>query len=351
MAFLFGDGMSGYSDSTAGRTDLQEAGWIVGGVPNYILGDIDGGRFGAGSFVITNNNGYLSRAINIAVSTLMVQAAFKLEYGGSDNRDFLNFYNNGGADSVCSIRAQYDGSLRVYNSGGSLVATSSSGVLWPGSYQYLEVKVVSNNATGSVLVKLNEVTVINATNIDTSITATDIDLVRFCSGNTSNSCWWDDIIFLDDSGPAPHNDLIGDVRARELLPSADTATADWDRNTGATDYGCVDDAIPGDHDGDTTYIYDDTVGGKSLFDFGNMSDTPAYIYGVIAMVAAKKSDAGGKTMRAYLDSGGTVSNGDTWSIGTSYQTWRHIWSLDPNGSIAWAKAAVDALQAGVEVVS
>ena len=355
MAVLFMDSFDLYSDGAGSTADLQEAGWQTYFSP--IVSTTEG-RYGGGALKLDcwTSTPVVSLSLNIAASTAIVQAAFKsglLFY--SNNREFLIFTNNSGADAVAGLYLQLDGSVKVCNSLGVCVATSAAGVIHEGAWQYLEVKVVSNNGAGSVIVRIDEVEVININGIDTSISATDIDLIRFYPGSISHPSagymYWDDILILDDSGPAPQNNFVGDLRISVLLPNADTATSAWTRSGGAADYEMIDDVVPGDHDGDGTYLYHSTATGKSLFDFEAITGTPYFICCVGVAVAAKKSDGGTKSMRAYIDSGGTVSNGSTWSIGTDYQTWRHIWGLNPNGSTEWLTADVDALQAGVEVVS
>lgn len=343
-----------YANDVAGRADLYEAGWLIHN--GYVVIDNTGGRYGGGAAKCysapTSANSAIALPVNIAASTLMIQAAFRpTGLSNMTDDDFIVFKNNCGADIVASIKTQTDGSLKVYNANGVNVATSAAGVLLEGVYKYIQVKVVSHSVTGSVRILLDDVEIINVTGIDTSISATDIDLFYLFAGGIPSITYWDDIIVLDDSGPAPHNDLMGDLRISVLVPIADNVVSDWNKSSGVDGYALIDDAVPGDHDGDTTYIYDDTVGGKSLFTFAPFTGSAVFIASVGIAAAVRKSDAGTKSMRVYLNSGGTVSNGDTLNVSTDYRTFRHIWSQNPDTGAEWSKVGVNALLGGVEVIT
>jgi hypothetical protein len=64
---------------------------------------------------------------------------------------------------------------------------------------------------------------------------------------------------------------------------------------------------------------------------------------------ARKDDAGSRSLRAVLKSGATTANDAT--LGTLYAVYDDRFEVDPATGTAWTKAAVDARQAGVEVVA
>ena len=271
---------------------------------------------------------------------------------GSYSQRWIEMYNNGGDDLVCRLQIQSDRSIAVRGSDGVIAAQTAPGVIQTGIWQYLEVKVVSA-ASGEVRIKLDGVEVLNETGIDTSISDTTVTRVRFMSSSSSfqHGMTYDDIVILDDGGVAPHNDNIGDVRIAVLLPTSDEGPNDWVPSGGSNEYEMIDDPVPGGDDGDTTYISGDTPAQKSLFGFGGLPGDAESIFAVASVVSARKTDAGSKTMRTYVDSGGTIDNGDTWGVVTDYFVRRHIWERDPNTGALFVKAGVDAIKSGVEVVS
>ena len=65
--------------------------------------------------------------------------------------------------------------------------------------------------------------------------------------------------------------------------------------------------------------------------------------------AARKDDAGSRSLRAVLKSGATTP-GATRVLGTSYALYDDRFEVDRGTAAAWTKAG-DALQAGVEVAA
>jgi hypothetical protein len=346
MALLFMDSFDLY-DAIA---DAQEAGWTTTS-SSYTDVTNSTGRFSGGA-VRVQYSASLNRPINTGDATIVIQSAFKLEsLADATNENFLICTNNSDADQCFRLVATEAGELKLYNSANSLIATSSAGIIKEGIWQYLEVKSLIADS-GTVTVKVDEVQVLNEGTIDTSISATDVTLVKFCSGSDDATfgTYWDDIVIMDGTG-SQMNDFIGDCKISVLLPNADSTPEQWSTSTGSDSYALIDDTVPGDHDGDSTYIEHATATEKTQVTLGNMSETPTAIYAVGTAMSVKKTDSGSKTMRAYLDSNSTVSNGATQSPTTDYQTLRDYWEVDPDTTSAWSKSGVDALEVGVEVVS
>lgn len=353
MAILYG-----YSCDLHGTsyTDLQQAGWALGSTTQVVPGTTSG-RFGGGGIYLkgTSSQGFITRSVSINASTIIVALAFKHEHlANATAEPFITLYNNGGADQVAELKLNPDGSLTLENSASTDVITSS-GVVSENVWTHVQFKVKSHASLGTADVLINNVSVISETGLDTSISATDIDKVRISAAcdTSSYGTYVDDIVFIDDNNAdgLGYTDCMGDMKWTVYLPTADTATTDWTRSSGSNDYEMIDDTTPGDHDGDSTYLSDATAGHVSLFDFADITSTPATIYAVQASVAVKKSDAGDRTVRAYLVSNGNTSNGTTWSPSTDYETLSYLWEADPDGAAAWIKAKVNAAQLGIELVS
>lgn len=103
---------------------------------------------------------------------------------------------------------------------------------------------------------------------------------------------------------------------------------------------------------DLSFNSDSTVNHEDLFGF------PALPSGSLpTSVAVKgwieKSDAGARTMDLRTKSSTTDSAGSNagFSPSTSYQWFGSYFDTDPNGSIAWTKAAVDAATSGYKIAS
>jgi hypothetical protein len=347
MALVFMDGLDNYTTDA----DLTAGGWYSTN-PGSTTPSTTSGRWGTGGVRLVYEDS-IRRTISMTGSTIICQFAFKHDdILAATNERILRMWN-GGITGIClTLDFTAAGVIRAGDTNGAVVGSSSAGVIRSGVWQFLEVKAVISN-TGSITVKIDGQQVINATSVDTQPgVATDVDAIFFAgaSENASDGVTFDDIVIMDGSG-TKLNDFIGDSRISPLLPNADTATADWALSAGLNGYDLINDTMPGGHDGDGTYIYSNTVSEKSLFDLENLSTNPETIHAVSVNVAAKKSDSGTRTMRAYLDSNGTTDNGSAWSIATSYEIWRYYWDTDPNTSLAWLIAGINALKVGVEVVS
>jgi hypothetical protein len=140
----------------------------------------------------------------------------------------------------------------------------------------------------------------------------------------------------------------GPRRIETLTASADTAQKDFTASSGADNYAMVDEALG---DGDTSYVLSAAVLDKDLYDLADLSEDPAAIDAVQLCVTARETDAGQYNLKSLLKSGATTYDGAAGSLTTSYIDVLEIWQTDPNGSAAWTKDAIDALQAGQEVTA
>lgn len=354
MAIIFADGMDGYSSST----DMFNAGWAIYNGAGRANIYTTGGRFNTGYVTVEGPSSaygyYIARNLTISASTIFIQFSFKhLSLGDATAETWIELRNNGATDRVCKLVLNVDGSIELYNAANSFVEATSPGIVKDNVWQTFALKCIVSN-TGTVDLYIDGDQVINNSSIDTQDVDTDVTQVRFLSASdtlNSEGVGYDDIVIMDDSGSAPTNNLISDYALTPLLPNADTAQADWTLSGGVDGYALVDDTMPGMHDSATTSLSSSTAGHKSLFDFENLSVDPSIIYALIVNVEANKSDGGARTMRAYIDSNGTTANGDTWTIGTDFEVWSHIWYLDPDTGTAWVQATVNALKAGIEVVA
>jgi hypothetical protein len=70
--------------------------------------------------------------------------------------------------------------------------------------------------------------------------------------------------------------------------------------------------------GDASYVESGTVGHKDLYGYQDLTATPAAIVAVQLATVARKDDAGGRSLRAVLESGAATANGATRVLGTTY---------------------------------
>ena len=338
------DGFDVYDD----WEDMEAAGWDMSGA--YLYTQITSGRWPGGNSVRL----YHSASVNAKISTTAsgnefgIQSAFKVEQRQTEN--FISVSNDGG---VCfRLVLVSNGTLYLYDSNNSLVAQSS---VWPSildnTWHYLEVWATIDNS-GHALVKVDGVTVLDE-DLDTQNGTTNVDAVQIYSASdvSDKGTCWDDIVLMDAAGTRL-NALIGDSRIDTLVPDADTAQEDFTCSSGSDSFALLDDTIPGDHDGDTSFIYSTTAGHKTRCELEAVSIAALAVH-AIALVSVMKMTTGGHTVVAHgtIRSNGTDEDGTSRTLTVSYVPYRDIWELDPDGDVAWTEASVSALEVGVGLVS
>jgi hypothetical protein len=101
--------------------------------------------------------------------------------------------------------------------------------------------------------------------------------------------------------------------------------------------------------GDTDYVQGSNVGDTDRYDFTNLSSIPATIDAVQVVAFAQKTDAATRAIALQVKSGATISDGANLSLAVGYQRFERLLTSDPNGSIAWTGANVNALQGGPKI--
>lgn len=251
-----------------------------------------------------------------------------------------------GSTEQLSVTVEADNSIAVRRGdySGTSVAQSSPCKLPPGAWSFLEFKATIHPSAGSVEVKLNGVTVLSATGINTR--------------NSSNSyateiLFWqayiDDLYVLDTTGSAPYNDFLGDIRVRTLYPSGAGSSTQW-TPLSSTNVSNIDDQ--GTADSDTSYNSSDTAAQQDLFAVDNLPDTSGTVLAVQARWKARKDDGGTREVKTLVKAGGTTDSGPTEALGMSYVSYLgDILTENPDTAAEWAISEVNAVELGYELVS
>jgi len=244
-----------------------------------------------------------------------------------------------------------DGVLTVGFGTAAYTAHAAGGSMSNGIWYYVECKFTLHATTGSVVVQLNGVEVINETNIDTL--QTNNTPTSFCLGMNNwesgdrGDIMFDDFYLCDNNG-STNNDFLGDVQVQTLTPDGNGNSSDWTgSDADSTDnYLHVDESTPDD---DTSYIEDNTSTNKDLFTYTATSNADT-VYGVVVKSIAKKVDAGAANMYHVCRSNTTESDSSELGLSTSYLGVTSVYETDPDTTAAWISSGVDAAQFGVKVV-
>lgn len=283
--------------------------------------------------------GSLGKIFSDHPTTLITGAAW---YLGGLNTTVLEFFDDANNRHL-SITVDNDGTLRVRRGTGSgtILGSSSPGLIVTNAWEYIEVKATINDTTGAVEVRVNGVTRINLTNVDTANSANVyIGAIRWSNG------YIDDLYVNDTTGPR-NNDFMGDIRVETLFVNAAGDVTQWTPSAGSN-YQNVDDPTP---DEDSTYNESANVGDQDLYNLDSLVTSSGSIKSVQVMARMRKTDAGTREACLITKSGSTTTEGDTEALSTSYVTYRSLLEINPDTGNPWTIAEVNALQAGAKVKS
>jgi hypothetical protein len=344
MAFVYADPFASYS-ATA---DMAKGGWSIGSTPVFTASN---GRFGLGSLRMTSESQSASKAFAAVTGNVILSFDMLVEAADPDAGKFLEFYNNGGTALVLTIANNVGEALLVYNAANTLVHTSPAGTLSREIWHRIEIEAQVGSASGIVKVWVDGALVVNISAVDlTDGSAAGCDRVVWIdSPDTADFNYkFGSVIISDTSGAAPWNAALGDKRMYCLLPTGDSSVA-WTPSAGSN-YQCVDDAIPGASDGDSTYVEHSAA--SDAIDLYTQADLPAGIVGIVGVILdleARKTDAGalpgGGSFKSQIKHSVTTTDGAAKTLTTTYECHRTMF-IDCPGSTGWTKAQVDALLAG-----
>lgn len=331
-----------FADSFDHYTNLSLK-WASGGAAIGAFGRLgtNGLRFGNA----TPQN--ISKVFAAAKTTLIAGMAFRPNAVGSDFYIFA--FQDGGTTQV-DVRYGTDGRLRVTRAGTTIGQGNT--VLPNNVFTHIELKVTINDTTGSFELRVNGVTEVSGTNVDTkntaNATADRITLFPTGSGSAFGTADWDDVYVCDDT--APNASFLGDVRIHALLPNAAGFYAQWTPSAAVANYTTVDENPPND---DTDYISSATVGQIDSYAFTDLPANVAAVLAVQVCMDARKDDAGTREIAALVRQSAADAVGATKAVGTTYAMALQQWDTNPaNAGAAWAVADLNTnAQFGVKVIA
>jgi hypothetical protein len=297
-------------------------------------------RLNIGDSLVFNSNAGVNHSTIIAGTASIAPSGYP---GG-----IMGFYGDAGGTPHIALTHNTDGTVSVrrgiYN--GTILGTTTQSFPY-NIWHYWEMKVTLHDTTGSVVVRLNNQTVLNLTNIDTKNggTGSVIDYVHYYT-SAVHGVKYDDIYINDGSGSVD-NDFWGDIAIKTLVANGAGNSTQLTSSTGAN-WSTTDEAF-NTTPNTTDYVGASTPGLKDTYSLVDLpAGTPLIKYISVGLYAAK-SDAGSISARRVLRVNSTDYTGSDLVLAASYQWfWEYI-RLSPNTSLAWTKAEIDAMEAGMEV--
>lgn len=313
------------------------------------------GRFGGQCLVWGNEQCLSGWSMPTAIGpAFTVGAAFKqgnvsgLIASGTP-RTAIAITSGGFGNYQVGWRPNPDGSISAYrmssSTAGTLLGTSSPGVILSNVWHYIEFSGTIDAATGTIIIKVDGTTVLNLAGVNTKQqAAASFDGIVVGSGggiaNTGGGCSVDDM-YVTDTAVA-----LGERRVETIRPSADTATKQWTPSSGANNYSRVSDATVNSG----TFVSASGVNNTDLYDTVDISGTPASIDFVQITAFAAKSDAGPRSIGLIGDVGGVQLQSTDKALTASIIKYAFGMAAKPGGG-AWDSASVNGLKIGPKVTA
>lgn len=244
------------------------------------------------------------------------------------------------------------GRVNVRNAAGTSLGQSVTQISQD-TWYYISVKIKFHATAGTIEVKINNVTEIYLSNINTapsgSAYASDIRIMGQATYGTGYA-YVDNFILCDNTGEENNDFYNGVVWVLTKPAASDTSVADWSILSGLTGYQMVDDTTP---DGDTTYIYspDNTVGDESRFLFGSFSGVPNARYVGVRVLASSRVDAGTVGTKITAEYDGHVAESAESLNSTSFLVRALQLETAPDGTTPLSDVVVNNLAGGIKVSS
>ena len=348
MALLFMDGFDYYG---AVAQVLQR--WTSTNISSSSLGT---GRSGSGQcFQLNNASGqphfYKLLHPTTDYSTIIFGFWFRVDSLSNGDKSIIYICSNATASIEAAVAYTAAGALEIRrgNAASGTILGTTPVLLATNTWTHIEVKYTAHNTTGQFALKVNGILYLDYAGDTTAGGAAAVDsLLHFGSNSGVMTKSFDDYFCCDNSGSI-NNDWMGMCSVRTLAPDGAGDETDWVPSAGSN-YQCVDEATAND---DTDYVAAATAGDRDLYTLNTAGLTsvqqPA---GVEVVLRSRKDDATARTLAPTMKSGTTDADHATYTTTGSYVWTPHqVQETDPNTSAAWTPAAIEALQAGVKVVS
>ena len=296
---------------------------------------------------------YIARGVSASGATAIIGAAFNpnsLSPTSSANPLYAIFDS---ATVQCSLRVNADGSVSVLRGGytGTVLGTSSAGVISIGAYSYVELKVVLSTTTGSYEVRVNNTLVLSGSGANTagaSTTAwTEARIGAIVGTRHLQTGTWDfDDVYIADGSGSTNNDFLGPIRVIALLPDGDGASSDFTPSEGEDNYAMVNEASA---DGDTTYVSATNAGDHDTYTFEDLA-VNGTVKAVQTNLIVRSDAAGAETIAPVIRVGSTDYDGTTVGVTTTYADSREIFETSPATGVAWTPAEINGAEFGIKLV-
>lgn len=302
-------------------------------------------RTGTRALLLSSIGGSARRVFGAQKQAVGVGVAFNLITSlPDDEHEFMRFEDSAGTRSV----------FLIINSAGEICArvgvvsiteiARSGVVVGASSYQHLEAKVVIDAVAGAVEVRLNGVTVLNVSGVDTQTTSAETSTVTVRGSGHTGGIAIDDFYAWDEEG-YQNNDFIGDKKVYTVFPDADTSTEEWELSVGVDSYAILNNNPPVDA---TDYLYSEGPGVRTDVEVAALPPEIVSIAGVFVPTRMWKTDAGNSKVRVGIVSGVAEDFGAPHALSMAASYYGDVFETDPDTGALWTLSALNAVQLAID---
>lgn len=269
--------------------------------------------------------------------------------GGGVNGTELCSFRDQANDVQCRLLLGTDGAIEARR--GTTVLGRSLPIIGAGAYQHIEIYALASDTVGAIEVRVDEVTRLNLTGIDT-VSTSNIEFSQIAFGFEVHSGGgarpqidWADFYVNDTEADGSGCDTwVGDCKSGVLMVDADTAQADFTKSTGTVGYSLLNETPANDAD------YIETSSATAESDFG-LADGPASLSEILTVrpfVRAMKDDAGTCTIAPNILSNATKGTVSSQPVTTAFAYYDSNIPVDPDTGVPWTPSGLNAAEHVVE---
>jgi hypothetical protein len=237
---------------------------------------------------------------------------------------------------------------------GTILGTSGQ-VVVDLAFQHFECRVTCDPVAGAIEVRIDGVTVLNLTGINTqgtSCATTNIGQVQIGTPGSADTglpdgIWIDDLFAWNNTG-AFNNDFVGDKKVYTQFPSFDTSQQDWTISTGSSSAAILATQPPNDS---ADFLEATTAGELTIVGVGGLPSEVVSIAGVEIVSRTFKTDAGTAMAQLGLLNGSANADGANRSITEAPTYYTDIIEADPATGAPWTVAGFNTAELFVERTS
>ena len=342
MALLWIDGFEGYGETLDGSpapTGVLERKYAV--TQSTVTMLTKTGRYGGIAIYFGGNNNQLFTPALTTHDTLISGVNWYCNHVRATS--VLNFYD--GSSPGMEVRKQDNVSeLQLFRAGVLLATTSGLGISVSTWYN-IQMKVKCHNTLGEYELKVDGVTVLSATGVDTKAGTHDYHDVCLLRAYAARAPLFDDWYVCDGSGSI-NNNFLGITKVVRIDPDGDDA-ANWATSTpSANHYENISGTVTDD---DAAYLEETSANTTDLFDYENLAGY-SNILGIQICTECRETDAQSYSVKTPIESGGNQYDDSAQVIASSgYRTKVRVEETDPDTSVKWTESGLNAAKFGIKV--